>query len=68
MIKMEWYCEELGWWTHPDYGGVCQDKEGKWWAYPKEKESKWWAYPEEHRKIGPFRSRRAAMLYLEEKP
>ena len=29
-----WQMQERGWWTHPNYGGVCREATGYWGAYP----------------------------------
>lgn len=37
-VKMNaagWEMQEPGWWTHPDYGGVCRERGGRWWAWSR---------------------------------
>ena len=29
-----WEQQEPGWWTHPLYGGVCRERDGKWHIHP----------------------------------
>lgn len=29
-----WECNEPGWWTHSERGGICREG-GKWWFYPR---------------------------------
>jgi hypothetical protein len=34
----KWNKEESGWFTHPQFGGVCKESDG-WYFYPIYKES-----------------------------
>jgi hypothetical protein len=45
MKQHEWDCEEAGWYTHPEYGGICNEGDG------------WYFYPLKHKnRIGPFKT------------
>lgn len=47
-----WTCEEPGWWVHDKHGGVCRERDNKWYGYPK-------SIPESER-IGPFSKAKVA--------
>lgn len=51
----EWTFEEVGWYTHPTYGGICHERDG-WYFYPLDmKESK----------VGPYKTLKAAQSKAE---
>lgn len=51
-----WRMEEPGWWIHDGLGGVCRERDGKWYGYPKH-------IPESSR-LGPFRTAVDAAMSL----
>ena len=44
-----WNFEEAGWYTHPEFGGVCREIKG-WYAYPLNTKAV----------LGPFKTMEAA--------
>lgn len=56
MTNPGWVKEEPGWYTHEILGGISQERDGKWYAYPTYNMSKY----------GPFGSLKLAQEYIEE--
>jgi hypothetical protein len=52
LIWPDWTRQESGWWTHPDDGGLCLERDG------------WYLYPLEGDRRGPFLTMRAAVASL----
>jgi hypothetical protein len=34
MAKTNWERQEPGWYTQSNIGGICQERDGKWYVYP----------------------------------
>jgi hypothetical protein len=54
-MASKWEQQEAGWWTS-DLGGICLEKNGRWYFYPRD---------EDTTTMGPFRSLRDAMKAVE---
>lgn len=35
-VRGGWLCQEPGWWTKDGVGGICRERDGRWWFYDTE--------------------------------